>query len=289
MRDVVDRLASIAPTLGPQMRRAADLVLAQPNQVAVMSMRALASRAGVAPPTMLRLARALDFENYEAFRDVFRSNVTGLRYGARASDLGVLRGRGGVAEIVQRTADAAERNIQMLFSGDVSHRVDAMARLLSESENVHIAAAGSPQGLAQSFQYVAHMAFPHVRIVPMGGASIHDSLVHLSASDTVLALTMEPYARPTVDVVGFARERGARIAVVTDVPSSPVAEGADAAIFVGTDSPHFFPSIVAMTCALEAVLTAMVANGGPDVIDKITDIESILQAKGAYWSAPKHS
>lgn len=284
MRAVLDQLATVQPTLSPQLQRAADVVLAQPNQVAVMSMRALASKAGVAPPTMLRLARAVGFENYETFRDVFRRSVAGSQYGARATDLGEMRGRGGVVEVVHRTAEAAERNVASVFRGDTVNRIDAMARLLLGARTVYIAAAGSPQGLAQSFKYVAHMAFPHIQTLPMGGASVHDGLVHLGANDVVLALTMNPYARPTVDAVRFAHERGAKIAAITDSESSPVANKAAAAIYVGTASPHFFPSIVAMTSVLEAVLAVMVSTSDADVVNKLSTAETVLRANGAYWT-----
>jgi len=127
------------------------------------------------------------------------------------------------------------------------------------------------------------MAFPNLRLVPLGGASIHDGMIQLGPEDVLLALSVNPYARPTVDAVQFARSRGASVAAITDDRSSPLAVGADAVVYVGTETPHFFPSMIAMAAALEALLAAMVSMGGPDMIAKISDADSIMNAHNAYW------
>ena len=283
MRETLDQLSSAVPNLSPQLRRAAYAVLAQPNQVAVMSMRALAQKAGVAPPTMLRLARAVGFLNYEAFRDVFKQSVATPHYGERATWLREIGGRGGAEEVVGQTAQAAERNVASLFHGPTALHVERIAGLLLSARDIYIAAAGSPHGLGLSFQYVGRMAFQNLKSIPMGGASIHDGMTQMGSNDALLALSVNPYARPTVDAVRFARTRGAAVAVITDSEASPLATQADAVVLVETDSPHFFPSMIAMAAALEALLATMVSMGGPDMVAKISEADSILHANDAYW------
>ena len=53
-----------------QIRAAARYVLENPRDVALLSMREQARRAGVQPATMMRLARQLGFDGYEALREL---------------------------------------------------------------------------------------------------------------------------------------------------------------------------------------------------------------------------
>lgn len=69
---VMDRLKSKSDLLSPQLRIAARHMVANPEDVALNSMRALAIEAGVKPPTMVRLAQALGFTSYDDLRLPFQ-------------------------------------------------------------------------------------------------------------------------------------------------------------------------------------------------------------------------
>lgn len=65
LRTLRARLAS----LPPELERAAHWVVTHPVEVGLWSMRRQAQAVGVAPATMLRLARAAGHESYDDFRD----------------------------------------------------------------------------------------------------------------------------------------------------------------------------------------------------------------------------
>ena len=77
MQQILKTLFEIVPTLTPKLKDVARVILDNPNLVATSSMRALAGRAGVTPPTMIRLATTLGFDNYDSFRQVFQSSIRG--------------------------------------------------------------------------------------------------------------------------------------------------------------------------------------------------------------------
>ena len=95
------QIADIFPRLSPQLQRAAHHVLQRPDDVALKSMRKVAADAEVHPSTMVRLARAFDFESYTEFRDPFqqRLRLRPTSYLDRARDLQE-RGAGEEASIL---------------------------------------------------------------------------------------------------------------------------------------------------------------------------------------------
>ena len=68
MTELQDRLIARFDTMPPQMQIAARHLIDHPQDIALMSMRDLARRAGVSPATMTRLAQFLGAEGYEDLR-----------------------------------------------------------------------------------------------------------------------------------------------------------------------------------------------------------------------------
>src|SRR5690606_7063114 len=81
--DPRERLQAVYAQLPPELRRAAGWVTANMPQAALWSMRRQAQEVGVAPATMLRLARAGGYDSYQAFRAACQQAATGgLRHKA---------------------------------------------------------------------------------------------------------------------------------------------------------------------------------------------------------------
>ena len=58
-------------SLPPKLKLAARHVLDSPKDIAIQSMRSVAADAKLQPAAMLRLARELGFDSYEAFRALY--------------------------------------------------------------------------------------------------------------------------------------------------------------------------------------------------------------------------
>ena len=79
-----DRLRDMLPGLPAELQRAARWALDNPAEVGLWSMRRQAQAVGVAPATMLRMARAAGCDTYEAFRAPFQRALTqGMEAGWR--------------------------------------------------------------------------------------------------------------------------------------------------------------------------------------------------------------
>ena len=71
----IDIVTRAYPKLSRQLKKCAAYILEHPSEVATLSMRQLAARAGVPPSTMNRLAKALGFNTYDEFRALFRDSI----------------------------------------------------------------------------------------------------------------------------------------------------------------------------------------------------------------------
>ena len=84
---ILHKLRNTLPDLPKKLALAARYALDHPDQVALNSMRSIATEVGVTSTTMLRLARQLGYESYDDFRASFQSELVRGVFGTRADAL----------------------------------------------------------------------------------------------------------------------------------------------------------------------------------------------------------
>jgi len=286
MHQVLDRLANAYPTLSTQLRQAAKFVLDHPNEVAINSMRKLAKAADVAPSSMLRLAKALEFENYEGFRKPFREAARNHEggFGDRARGLQESSAGGGSDQLLSAMASANLINIETAFQDNTPAIFKQAASIIRDAEKIYVIGVGGGHALALYFHYVGKMALKRLRLPAGQAGSLLDDLIDISANDAALVITFDPYTSVTVRAADFIRDKGAKLVAVTDSRASPLVPGADALLLTQTASPQFFPSYTAATAVIETLLAFIVSGATSDTVKNIADMEKLRHECGIYWS-----
>ncbi len=271
-----------APTLTPKLKSAARVILDNPNLVATTSMRALAGRAGVTPPTMVRLATTLGFENYESFRRVFQSSINKQNFEDRANWLQFTSATDGVTPIVQEIAESGVTNLKQFFQELDLDALSKAADIIIAAPNVYVVAAGGIHWIACYLHYVCKMAVPQMRLPANSGNGLLEEMIPVGKDDVILAMAYRPYARHGIEASEFALSRGARMIYLTDSRAAPLASKAEVLILQKTASRQFFPSMVAVMIAIETLISVIVSKSGDSAIRSIADYSEIRE-KGDFY------
>jgi len=283
LAEILDRLSAELPHLSPKLAKAARYAIDHPDRMALDSMRSVASALNVASPTMLRLARHMGFEGYEAFKEQFQNAVVQRQgFAERAGALRHTRDAEGDRTVVSKLFEAALDNVYQSSRELDLKELQAMADLMLKAKTIYTIGSSSVHWLASSLQATGRMILPNLRAPFMGDASIFEALSALSEDDVILAMAFSPYSKGTIDAAKFARSRKAPVLAITDRRSSPLIEHADHYVLAKTDSPHFFPSTVSVLAVIEALLALVVANGDEEMAKRIDMIEHLRQESGAY-------
>ena len=284
MQQILETLFKRTPDLTPKLKSAAKVILDNPNRVATMSMRALAKQAGVTPPTMIRLATTLGFENYDSFRQVFQASVNEQNYAKRANWLQNVSAADGIAPIVKSIAEAGLDNVGNFYQDLDLDGVCEAADLIIEAPNVYLVAAGGIHWIASYLHYVCKMAVPRIRLPRADGNGLVEGLISIGEGDVVLAMAYHPYSRHGVEAFRFALSRKARMIYLTDSKAAPLAADADVLLLQKTESPQFFPSMVSVMSAIETLVAVIVARSGDQAIESIAEYSKIRSDSGFYVS-----
>jgi DNA-binding MurR/RpiR family transcriptional regulator len=114
-----------------------------------------------------------------------------------------------------------------------------------------------------------------------GGTGL-DSIRDAGARDVVLAASVEPYARATIEGAQYAAARGVPVVALTDSEVSPLARVAAAAILVATDSPSFFHTMTPLLAVAEILAALVAGRGGNKALAALEHTEAQLSAFGVH-------
>ncbi|GAA3894186.1 MurR/RpiR family transcriptional regulator [Halomonas cibimaris] len=283
LTDVSRRLADISPTLSPQLRQAAGYVLDHPGDVAFQSVRGSAAAASVTPSTLVRLARKLGFDGYEPFRHVFQAALQAGagELGGRASRLNhhtQTRPNSVFGDI----GETALTNIGALLTDDNRARIEAAAAQLLSARRIAAIGFRDTFACAYHFAYVGRIAMPNVELVRGQEGGLLTELATFAEQDIAVVFGFAPYCAETLRALDVLHRAGCRLIVVTDTLASPLVPPANLAFNLATETPHFFPSIVAAITLIEAVLAECVAQGPENMVDNVSRFEQRMRTLGAY-------
>ncbi len=280
---VNQQLAEVYPELSPQLKLAAGYVLEHPVEIAFQSIRKSAAAAEVTPSTLMRLAKRLEFESYEQFREVFQSAVQAgpVELSGRASQLRSLASQTD-DQVFLDVGDAAFDNIGRLFTADNQKKVREAAKLLLGAGKVAVVGFRDTFACAYHFAYVGRIAMPDIHLIRGQEEGLLTELAPFGEGDVVVAFGFEPYCAETMRALEVTRTNGVNAIVVTDTMRSPLVPGASITFPVANATPHFFPSILSAITLIEVLLAECVAFGPDDLVDNVARFESRMRQMGAY-------
>lgn len=274
------------PQLTPQLKKAADYVLDQPVNVALLSIRKSAEAAGVTPSTLTRLAKSVGFDRYDSFRQLFQKAVNTRQpasyFSDRAQYLQDMASNNPENKVFFQFADSAFSNLEQLFQEDTRNKLQQAAPLVINARKVFALGFRDTFTCAYHFTYVGSIAFPHIQLIRGYQGTLLSELGEIRQDDVVVAFCFEPYTTETVQAINIARNAGAKIIAITDSLRSPIASGAEITFTLNNDTPHFFPTLTSSIALMEALLAECVSIGSKEMVSNINRFEENIRHLGGY-------
>ena len=287
----LERLAESLVGMSPQLRKAAQYVLDNPNDIGVSSIREVAEAAEVTPNTMVRMARAVGFGGYEELRRPFREALRAGResFPDRARWLQSIARGGRHGRLFSEMAASTMENVEQLFSGTTAGELKAAADAIVAARTTYVLGVGVSYALAHNFAYLARMALETVVAVPRDGSLPIDDIAKAGPEDVLLAMTFKPYRAEVVAAVQSAHDQGTTVIALTDSRTSPLALVAEHGFVFSTETPQFFTSIVSAAALLETIMAFVIADADPKVIAAIDRFHQRRYDLGVYWRDDERS
>ena len=270
--------------LSRRLQQAARYIVDNPLEVALSSMRAVATRARVDPSSMVRLAQELGFAGYDDLRDRYRHKllVDEGAWSGRARNLQTRKNLSSGIGLVEEILKQDQINLGATLSDDTKAALEQSTRLIAGARSVFVVGLRSLYPIAFYFHYTCRLFNAKTVLLTGTGGTFADDLRLAQREDVMLVFSYRPYSRDAVYAVDFMKAQGAKVIAVTDSRVSPIAGKADVAIVVSSRSASLLPGIVPFLAIAQSLATLMVSDGGDDAIQKISRSEQQLQSFRVY-------
>ena len=245
--------------LTPRMRDAARYALEHPNDIALNPVATVAQRAGIAPATFIRLAKALGYDGYSELQRLFREP---LQHAVKPTFSERIRHYGGEqtlehpddpSAVLRAFSRANIVSLEHLHEDAASLPLKQAIALIQKARIVHVI------GLRRSYAVAAYLAYalnrvgqPAVQITGLGG-TIAEQASTAAKDDLLIAISFPPYAADTLQVCAQATGQGAKRLAITNAFLSPVARGADLVLEVNDAELKGFRSLTSAMCLVQTL------------------------------------
>jgi DNA-binding MurR/RpiR family transcriptional regulator len=279
------RMKQHAADITPQMEKAAAVMFAKPDDVALLSMREVANRAGLAPSTFLRLAKLLGFSGYPQLRNVF---VEQLRqsaniYSPLAAQLQRHDGEDTEIALVKKLFSGTIANIEQAFDRNPPQALIGIVAVLEQARRIYLIGQRSSYPIVFFFHYVFKLFSEKSLLVEDVGGTFADDLRYIGPEDVLFAVSFRPYTSTAIIAADYAASHSCPVVAMTDSELSPLNLRAAHTILVDPSTQSFFDSIAAPVTVITAILGLLVARGGESAIANVRISEDQLKKFGAYW------
>jgi DNA-binding MurR/RpiR family transcriptional regulator len=255
---IKDIIARSRPTMTAAQRKMADYVLSHSFRAATMTIDELAEATGVSVATVSRCVQTLGFAGFQAFRAELVQGYESALAPVEKLRQAVTR-NSSCAEIMAAALQDGQNNLEAIRTSLPADTCEQIVRAILGAKRVLVAGFGNSGYLAGMLAHGLELYCNHVQSLADIGGSSHcaRALFKLQKQDVVVVISFPRYVTDAIIVARKAKERGARIIILTDAPKSPLAAFGDLTLYIESASRFAATSDATAHAVIEALCAAV--------------------------------
>ena len=251
------------------------------DKAAFMTASKLGETVGVSESTVVRFATELGYDGYpklqKAMQEMIRNKLTSVqRIEVTSSRIG---NNNVLDSVLNQDIDKIRRTIEETSHEDFNKAVDAICN----AERIYIFGVRSTAAIANFLAYYFELIFDNVRVInTTSSTSAYEHIFRISEKDAIIGISFPRYSAMSVEIMDFARSRGAHAVAITDSMASPLVQSADSILIARSDMASIVDSLVAPLSLINALIVATVLKKKDEVSDTFHRLERIWDRDGVY-------
>src|SRR5450432_2267843 len=254
-------------------------ILEQPREYVLLSVRALATRLGTDPATIVRIVRGLGFETYRDFQR--HLHELSLAFATSLDTMRATGQNGNMPAYIRESIEQDAKNLQGLKNSLDARRMTNLAKRLYSARRIVLLAGDLAAYLAGYFEYQLSVVG-----LPVFAATSAGRIAHLvrtaNKQDLIVAISFRRGLRQTVEGAQQARARGAYCVGIADTFLSPLARECDELFIASVESTSFAASYTAPIALLNAILATCAQYRRAQTLVMVKELAE-EQRKGFRW------
>ncbi|MBE6049719.1 MAG: MurR/RpiR family transcriptional regulator [Clostridium sp.] len=268
------------PRLSKGQKLIAEYILKNYDKAAFMTAAKLGDSVGVSESTVVRFANELGFSGYpklqKALQELIKNKLTTVQRLELSKDF-ISDG-----DTLKGVLKADMENIRATLEKINPYIFEEVLNSIFEAKKIYIIGLRSSTALSEFLGFYLNIILQNVRIVSYGISDIFEQMINVRDGDLVIGIGFPRYATKTIDVLDFAKRRGAKVLAITDSLLSPLAAKADYTLIAQSNMASFVDSLVAPLSVINALIIAVGMREKDSISDTFANLESIWQDYNVY-------
>ena len=264
-----------------------EFILDNETDACFMTSTEIATQLDISEASVIRFARALGFTGYMDFQKSLRKSHT-EKLGRISSTIAVPYERlqasvaNSGADYIQEFLLNTQTNISSVLKNNPGDTFSAAIDVLLSSRRKYIVASRANTGVASYCNLLLRHQLTDVIPTWESSVNVIDHMCDITAEDCVIIFSFPRYSEMDRQALRMAEDAGAKIIVITDRPSAPMAQYATVLFTVDVDTNTFFNSYVGVQLVMEILCAGLSRRVGTANAEKLQLIDRYIGELGLY-------
>ena len=274
-QDLMRIIQSKFTRLSKGQKLIADFILKHYDKAAFMTAAKLGQNVGVSESTVVRFAIELGYDGYpelqKSLQELVKTKLTAVQRLEMTNDL--------VDEenALKSVLKADMENIRTTMEKVNQKTFDSFVDNIVDAKKVYIIGLRSSSALSEFLGFYLNLILNKVVVLQHGMSDIYEQMLNLGPDDVIIGIGFPRYSIKTVEILKFARARGARVLCVTDSLLSPLAAISDLTLIAQSNMASFVDSLVAPMSIINAIIISVGLKRREAVTQTFAKLEEIWQ------------
>jgi len=261
----------------------AEYILDNIDTVGLLTSTSLADNIGVSDTSIIRFIRKLGFKGYTDFRNEMVDRIAKQHYQSQQESslltgekYALTKGRLKKESIIHDVSVQTLDNLEKSFSKLDNYTVDQVADILIKSNHKFIAGF---RGTASCAQYMASrllLLLPNVSTMLHADSTAIERIVDIKEDDCLFLYSFRKYSEICYNLINIARSNGAKIILMTDSYTSPLASKADIVLVSKVAGLGFTNSYIAPMSISEIILLTISNRSDSNCDERLKMMDKII-------------
>ncbi|MCI6191073.1 MAG: MurR/RpiR family transcriptional regulator [Clostridium sp.] len=258
----------------------AEYILNNYDKAAFMTAAKLGVAVGVSESTVVRFANELNFSGYpklqKALQELIKNKLTTVQRLELSNDF-VSDG-----DALKGVLKADTENIRATLEKINPDIFENVVNSIYKAKTIYVIGLRSSTALAEFLGFYLNIILKNVRIVSYGISDIFEQVINIKEGDLVIGIGFPRYAAKTIDILDFAKSKGAEVVALTDSLLSPLAAKADYTLIAQSNMASFVDSLVAPLSVINALIIAIGMREKSNISNTFNNLETIWKEYNVY-------
>lgn len=279
--DITIRINEKFDELSKGQKKIAQAVLDDYDKAAYLTAAKLAELVGVSESTVVRFAVVIGYKGYFEFQlalqELVRSKLTSNQR------IEVTKQRIGLSDAIATVMESDIENIRFTMERLDRVTFKSAVEAIISARNIYITGARSTELIARLLHYNLSLIFDNVKFInPTSGSEIFEQMYSIGKEDVFIAFSFPRYSSKIINAANFAKDKEAKVVVVTDSENSPLSEFSDYLITAQSDMVSFMDSLVAPLSIVNAIVTEITSRRESEITERFDSLEKIWDEYKVY-------